>query len=169
MRWLLFIAMAIVALVLVVVLIGLMLPKSHRATRVAKFKQPPEAIFAAISGLQDWRGVATTELAVSAGAARRWREQSGRHAITFEEVACDPPRLYRSRIADANLPFSGTWTWEISPTDGGGCACRITEEGEVRNPVFRFVSQLILGHSRTIEGYLHALGRRFDEPVTIEP
>jgi hypothetical protein len=166
MKWLLIIAGIIVGLILLVVLIGLILPKAHRATRMARFKQPPEAIFAAITGPQDWRGVTKFDLP-SDGGPRRWREQSGRRSITFEEVTSDPPRLYRSRIADQNLPFSGTWTWEITPTSQG-CVCRITEDGQVSNPIFRFVSQVILGHTRTIEVYLNALGEKFGEQVKIE-
>jgi hypothetical protein len=34
--------------------------------------------------------------------------------------------------------------------------------------VFRFVSQLIIGHTKTIDDYLRALGRKFNEPVKIE-
>ncbi len=167
MKWILFVGAGLVALIAVVALIGLMLPKSHRATRMASFSQPPEVIFAAITGPQDWRGVASTELAPQNG-HRMWREQSGHRAITFEEVASDPPRLYRSQIADKNLPFSGTWTWELAPTSAG-CTCRITEEGDVTNPIFRFVSQFIIGHTKTIDDYLNALGKKFNQPVRIEP
>jgi hypothetical protein len=166
-KWVLFILAGLVAIVLVVVLIGLMFPKAHRATRMAHFNQPADAIFAATIGLQDFRGVISTELPPQDG-HRFWREQSGRHAITFEEIASDPPRLYSSRIADKDLPFSGTWTWEIAPTSDG-CTCRITEEGEVSNPIFRFVSQLVIGHTKTIDDYLKALGRKFNQPVSIEP
>jgi hypothetical protein len=166
MKWVLIIAGAIIGVLVLVVIVGLLLPKSHRATRMARFNQPPEAIFAAITGPQDWRGVTKVELAPENG-VRRWREDSGRWSITFEEAESDPPRLYRSRIADPNLPFSGTWTWEIAATDSG-CSCRITEEGEVKNPIFRFVSRFIMGQTRTIDTYLNALGRKFNEPVTIE-
>jgi hypothetical protein len=165
MRWLLFIVLGIVGLILIVVLIGLMLPKAHRATRMAKFKVPPEMVFAAINGPQDWRDVQKEELPTTDG-SRRWREQSGRHSITFEEVTSDPPRLYRSRMADKNLPYSGTWTWEITPTPDG-CTCRITEDGEVSNPILRFVSRVIIGHTRSIDAFLNALGKKFDEPVKI--
>jgi hypothetical protein len=166
MKWLLIVVVALVAIVLVVVLVGLMLPKAHRATHMVRFHQPPEAVFAAITGPQDWRGIAVTQLPEESG-RRRWREQSGRHAIAFEELQSNPPHLYRSRIADKSLPFSGTWTWEIAATDDG-CMCRVTEDGEVSNPVFRFVSQLIIGHTKTIDDYLRALGRKFNEPVKIE-
>jgi len=167
MRWLLFIAAALLGLVLLVAIIGLMLPKAHRATRMARFKQPPEVVFAAITGPQEWRGISKSELAADGG-PRRWREQSSRRSITFEEAASDPPRLSRSRIADTHLPYSGTWTWDIAPTADGGCTCRITEEGEVSNPIFRFVGRFIIGHTRTIDDYLSALGRKFNEPVKLE-
>jgi hypothetical protein len=167
MRWLLFIAAGVFGLILLMALIGLMLPKGHRATRMARFRQPPEAVYAAITGPQDWRpGVTVTELA-SNGGPRRWREQSGRWAITFEEAAADPPGLYRSRIADQDAPFSGTWTWEIAPTPDG-CTCRITEEGQVSNPIFRFLSRFVIGQTKSIDAYLDALGKKFNEPVKIE-
>jgi polyketide cyclase/dehydrase/lipid transport protein len=167
MKWVYIIAGVVVALVLVVVLIGLMLPKSHRATRMARFRQTPEAVFAAISGPQDWRPGITVEQVPSDGGPRKWREKSSHGAILFEEAASDPPRLYKARIADRNLPFGGTWTYEISPA-GDGCVCRIMEDGEVYNPVFRFVSRFMIGQTKTIEDYLNALGKKFDEPVKIE-
>jgi hypothetical protein len=167
MKWLLLVAAAIVALMLILVLVGLMLPKAHRATRIARFKQSPDAVFAAITGPQDWRpGITVSELP-SDGGPRRWRELSRHGSITFEEAASDPPRLYRSRIADKDLPFSGTWTWEITATEEG-CTCRITEDGEVSNPVFRFMSRFVFGYTQTIDDYLNALGRKFNQPVKIE-
>jgi hypothetical protein len=166
MKWLLWIALAIAALFLIVFLIGLLLPKAHRATRMARFSRPPEALFAAITGPQDWRGVTTVELPNSGG-PRQWREQSGRWSITFEQAASDPPRLYRSRIIDKSLPFSGTWTWEIAPA-GDGSTCRITEEGEINSPIFRFMSRFIMGQTGTIDAYLNALEKKFGQPVKIE-
>lgn len=166
MKWLLIVPLSLVAVIVVMALVGLMLPKAHHVTRAARFRQSPDAVFAAITGPQDWRGVKKTELTADGG-PRRWREESGRHAITFEEVTSDPPRLYRSRIADKNLPFSGTWTWEITATENG-CTCRITEDGEISNPVFRFMSRFIFGYTKSAVDYLNALGRKFNETVTVE-
>jgi hypothetical protein len=63
-----------------------------------------------------------------------------------------------SRIADRSLPFGGRWTFELSPAPGG-TLLRITEDGEVYNPIFRFVSRFVFGHDRTINGYLEDLER----------
>ena len=57
------------------------------------------------------------------------------------------------------ISFGGRWIYEITPS-GGGTELRITEEGEVYNPFFRFVSRFIMGHARTIERYLEDVERR---------
>jgi hypothetical protein len=78
-----------------------------------------------------------------------------------------PPRALVTRIADPKLPFGGTWTYEISSPPDGGSQLRITEDGEIYNPIFRFVSRFVLGYSRTQEEYLQALGAKFGQSVTI--
>lgn len=60
------------------------------------------------------------------------------------------------RIADPNLPFGGTWTYDLVPGDQA-CSLTVTEDGEVYNPLFRFVSRFIIGHTATIDSYLKAL------------
>ena len=43
----------------------------------------------------------------------------------------------------------------------GGTALRITEDGEVYNPLFRFMSQFVFGHHATVDTFLTDLGRKF--------
>jgi hypothetical protein len=45
---------------------------------------------------------------------------------------------------------------------------RITEDGEIYNPIFRFASRFVLGYARTQEEYLQELGAKFGQSVTIE-
>jgi hypothetical protein len=61
-----------------------------------------------------------------------------------------------TKIADPKLPFGGTWTYDIAPA-GDSCTLTITENGEVYNPLFRFVSRFIIGQSTTMDGYIKAL------------
>jgi len=72
-----------------------------------------------------------------------------------------------TRIAEKNLPFGGTWTIEISPTEDGSVV-RITEDGEIYNVIFRFLARFFFGYTSSIEGYLRDLGHRFGELTTIE-
>jgi hypothetical protein len=72
-----------------------------------------------------------------------------------------------TRIADPKLPFGGTWTIEVTPVEGG-TTLRITERGEVHNPIFRFMSRFIFGQTKSMEDYLGALGKKFGETVSIQ-
>jgi hypothetical protein len=166
-KWLLFFVVAIAVVILAVTLIGLALPKAHHATRMARFAQPPQALFALIAGPQDWRPGVTTEPLRPDQGRRRWRERVSHRWITFEEAQSDPPRLYQTRIAGENLPFSGTWTWQITAAPDG-CICRITEDGQVYNPIFRFMSRFIIGQTKTIDDYLNAMGKKFGQPVQLQ-
>jgi len=88
-----------------------------------------------------------------------FRETSGGDDITFVMEIAEPGRRVVSRIADTNLAFGGKWTYELTPS-ADGTRLRITEDGEVYNPLFRFISRFILGHYSSIDLFMHDLERR---------
>ena len=47
----------------------------------------------------------------------------------------------------------------------GATTLTITEEGEIYNPVFRFMSRFIFGYHGTQHAFLKALGTKFGEEV----
>jgi len=146
---------------ILIVVIGALLPQKHRVSRTVSLHQPPEVVWNLISGPPTWRPDIRNyeELPPNEG-HRMWRE-TDKHAqtITYEAVESSPPSRLVARIADPKLPFGGTWTYEITPTPAG-CSLTITEDGEVYNPLFRFVSRFIMGHTATIDAYLKALGQK---------
>jgi uncharacterized protein YndB with AHSA1/START domain len=158
MKWLLISLFVLIAAIVLVILIGLSLPKQHVASRSATFRQSPEAVWAAITGPPTWRpDLKSYEDLPTRNGHRTWRE-TDKHgqAITYEAVESTPPKRLVVRIADEKLPFGGTWTYEIVPV-AEGSSLTITENGVVYNPIFRFVSRFIIGHASTIEAYLQAL------------
>ena len=44
---------------------------------------------------------------------------------------------------------------------------RITEDGEVYNPIFRFVSRFVFGQTRMLDAYLRALGQATGQQIEI--
>jgi hypothetical protein len=60
--------------------------------------------------------------------------------------------------------FGGTWTHELTES-GGATTHAITEDGEIYNPIFRFLARFVIGHTGTMEKYQRDLGRKFGEPV----
>lgn len=92
-----------------------------------------------------------------------WREtdQHGQ-VIPFEVIEWNPRQKLVTRIADPNLPFGGTWTFELEPSHSG-TTLRITERGVVNNPIFRFMARFVFGYTATMEEYLHSLGKKFGD------
>ena len=163
MRWVLWIGGGLILLVGLVATVGAMLPLRHHATRRARFRVSPDAMYAVIAGPPDWRtGVKSFGILPERdGRKRWWEEDTHRQKITFELVEDKPPERIAVRIADRGLPFGGTWTFEIAPAPGGGSDVRIHENGEVYNVIFRFLARFVFGYTASIEGYLRDLGVKF--------
>ncbi len=161
MKWLLIVVGVLVLIVAMVAVTGAMLPQNHVASRTAQLSANPEQLWSIVidvSSYPSWRSdvdsverLATPDL--------KWREVSGGDRITFEAVTLDAPSHFVAHIADKGLPFGGTWDYRIEPA-GTGSRITITENGEVYNPIFRFVSRYFMGHTATIDKYLTALARR---------
>jgi hypothetical protein len=157
MKWAVYIGIVVVMIPIVCVAIGAMLPKGHIASRKITVPAPPDAVFSLIAGPSDWRGLKYERLAEN---PLKWREIDGSDAITYERVETVAPRRIVNRIADPKLPFGGSWTYDVAP-GANGTELTITENGEVYNPLFRFVSRFIMGHEATIEKYQRDLTARF--------
>jgi hypothetical protein len=162
----LYVAAGAVLLVVIVAVIGAMLPVKHHATRRARFQVAPDALYAVLAGPPDWRtGVkAFGLLPDEKGHKRWWEEDTHRQKVTYELVDAQPARRLQTRIATPNLPFGGTWTFDIAP-EANGSALQITEDGEVYNVIFRFIARYIFGHHASIETYLKDLGAKFHQEV----
>lgn len=144
------------ALIGLVVLTGYALPVEHVASRTATVAQPGDRVFAAltdIDGYPQWRTDVNSVEVLSTAPPRRWRERGGNGDITFEVTEAQPPSRLVTRIADPDLPFGGTWTYDLAP-EGTGTRLTITEHGEVYNPIFRFMSRFVFGHTATMDQFL---------------
>ena len=170
MRWVLIALGAIAALIALIAIIGALLPRDHVATLSARITAPPQAVWNAITdaaSFPTWRqDVTKIELLPATPTGPSWREHSRHGAITMVIDVAEPPRKLVGRIADDGLPYGGTWTYVIEPDGDAASRVTITEAGSVYNPLFRFVSRFIMGHTASIDGYLRSLGRRFGAEPT---
>ncbi len=170
MKWLMIGGGIIIAIVAIVVIVGYMLPRDHVAALSARIAATPDAVWQAIAEPArhaEWRrDVQRIEMLPSTAGGISWREHTKHGALTMEVDAWEPPRRLVTRIADKGLPYGGHWEYVIAPDGPTASRVTITERGSVYNPVFRFVSRFLMGHTATIDGYLRALGRKFgDEPT----
>ena len=161
MKWVVGLVVAFVGLVAVVVSVGLLLPEKHRASESARFRVGPEQLWDAVinfAAYPTWRtGVSAVERLPDMNGRAVWKEiDSHNEGIPYETVESVPNKRLVRRIADPTLPFGGTWTFDFQATPEGA-TLTITEDGEVYNPVFRFVSRFIFGHTKNIHRYLSDL------------
>jgi hypothetical protein len=157
------VVLAIGAVIALAALAGSRLPRSHRASRQQAFSVPPEAVWRIISDVDaypSWRGdVRTIRRLADREGRPAWIEEGRSGAMTLAAERMDAPHLFVVRIADPDLPFGGTWTYEIAPTNGGS-QLTITENGEIYNPLFRLMARFIFGYDGTIGSYMTALHAR---------
>jgi hypothetical protein len=162
-KWILFAAFGLAALVAVVALIGTFLPKGHRAARTTTYAATPAAVFDAVTDFArfpEWRSdVTSVEILDRAGGLTRFREQGKHGPVTYRVELREPPARLVTRIDDPSLPFGGKWTLDIQPAPGGAMLT-ITEDGEVYNPIFRVLSKVIFSPYRTIDTYQADLRKR---------
>lgn len=74
--------------------------------------------------------------------------------------ASDEPSRMVTRIIDEGMPFGGSWTYELREIEAG-TDVRITENGVVYNPIFRFMSRFVMGHHGTLDAFLRNLTQEF--------
>jgi len=158
MRIVLIVVGVLVGLIAIVAIIGALLPVKHQAIREATFKTSADKLFALISTPMDfpkWRtGVKSVELLPTGGGLPKWTEVSSDGSITYAVTQSVPGVQLVTTIADKSLPFGGSWTYVLAPAGPDSTTLRITEDGEVYNVIFRFMSKFVFGHTSGIEKYL---------------
>lgn len=164
MKWIVGLVVGLLALVALLVVVGLLLPEKHRVSETARFRVSTEQLWEIItnySAYPTWRsGVRAVERLPDTNGHTVWKEtDSHGEGIPYETVESIPNKRLVRRIADPKLPFGGTWTLELEAAPEG-VTLTITEDGEVYNPVYRFVSRFIFGHTTNIHGYLNDLQKK---------
>lgn len=164
----------LLALVVLLGVAGVFLPREHRAARSLHLRAtPPAKVWEAISDHArdpEWRRDVRAVARLGDHQGRPVWQETARNgqAMSFETLESVPERRLVRRILEAGGPFGGTWTYQLS-AEGAGTRITVTEDGWIANPVFRGMARFLFGHHRSLERYLQDLARRFGEPGWPEP
>ena len=162
--WIVLVVLAVV--VCTPLLIGALTEREHTATVVRQYRQKPEEVWAVITRFAEmasWRdGVREVEILEPVDGKLCVREQTKFGPFTYVVELEDPPHKLVTRIADEDLGFGGTWTYELAEV-GGGTQLKITEDGFVDNLFFRFMARWVFGYERTMRAYHDSLAAKFTE------
>jgi hypothetical protein len=170
MRLLIYIVVAVlgglILLVGIMALIGSRLPKNHVASRSIFLRKAPQDVYAVIrdfASMPEWRAdVKQVDVEGPPGGPVYFREVGKHGTVNYELIEDVPGRRMVTRIRDTDLGYAGQWSYALAE-ENGGTRVTITEDGEVSNVLFRFMSRYIFGQTSTIDSYLTSLANRFGE------
>lgn len=171
MRIVIGIVVGLVAVVVIVFVVGLVLPRDHRATSRIVLHRTPTEVWPVIRDLGSlvgtWPDLKSAGRLPDQGGKEMWEQNAGGFLLRLIiEESAPPSRLVTRIDAAPDATFGGIWTYEISPVPEGS-AVTVTEAGYVNNPLFRTMMK-VMGVHRTADGFLTALGKKLGETVRPE-
>jgi uncharacterized protein YndB with AHSA1/START domain len=153
----------------VIALIGSRLPKAHSASRSVLLRQSPQSVYAAVRDFKsapNWRSdVKRIEVEPQGSGPLHFREEGKNGTVNYELAEDVPGQRMVTRILDTDLGYSGKWTY-VFASENGGTRLTITEDGEVSNALFCFMSRYVFGYNATLDSYLASLAKHFGETAT---
>jgi len=154
------VVLVIVALVAAFFIVAMLIPKHHIASVSRIVRGTPNDVYAIVRDVANapqWREVQKVELLD----ATHFKEHAKHGVVTYEIVDDKPADTFATRIVDKDLGYSGSWTYRFAP-ENGGTRVTITENGEVSNLLFRFLSRFVFGYTGSMQKTLAALATKCD-------
>ena len=153
----------------IVAMIGARLPKAHVVSRSIFLRQSPQSVYGVVrdfGSAPKWRtDVERIDVDAQPGRPVYFREAGKNGTVNYELIEDVPAARMVTRIRDTDLGYSGQWIYAFAD-ENGGTRVTITEDAEVSNVLFRFMSRYVFGHTATIDTYLTSLAKHFGEEAT---
>jgi len=132
-------------------------PNDHVTTIATTMPASQERVWQMIADVKSqagWRtGLKAVEPWPSADGKECWLEVQSGMKMPLCVDASEPPVKRVVRIADASLPFSGAWTYEVTPKSATESTLSITERASTRTPMWKFVGHYVIGEDTAIKQF----------------
>lgn len=158
-KWIIRVLVILGLLILAMVITGSILPEKHVASVSREFQSSREEVWTVLTDFGKWPEWRTDLKEIKVGNKTFTEISTDGETIDFLIEDFQTPERMVTRITTPELPFGGSWTYELTPY-GTGCRLTITENGEVYNALFRFMSKYMFGHTATMEKYLDDLNKK---------
>ncbi len=150
---------------LVFYLVGRSLPEKHTSRFSITLPVPPATVWAVITDYPKmpdwWPAVKAIRLETRPdGEVWTWNQDSRGREIAFRTIGEKAPQHLVREIVGDNLPFGGTWTFDLAP-EASGTKLTLTEDGFIKPPLFRFIGTYFIGLDKTMKDFSTNLQKRF--------
>ena len=136
-----------------------------------RLRAAPERVYALLRDYESyarWRPDVKSARAIEPIEGRPTYVEETKHGPqTYTIESDDPPHELVMRVADDSLPYGGTWTYRVVAA-GDGTTLSITEDGFVKNVIFRSLARFAFGYYTNMERYLQALVDELGEDAAVE-
>lgn len=159
MKWFIRLLILFCVLILSMFIVGSTLPQEHTAIATQTFNSSREEVWTVLTDFNSWPSWRSNLKEIRDGSNSFSEVSTDDEIIEYRIDDFTPPERLITRIITPDLPFGGTWTYELTAMEGG-CSLTITENGEVYSPMFRFLSKYAFGHTTTMDQYLQDLKKK---------
>lgn len=154
MKWIIIIVVLLVLIVGIVYLMGSLMPVKHQSFVESQVPTKPEKLWKILTTqneYKNWRKGIKELIVID---DNHWSELNAHgDMINYRSDWVELNKKLLTVITNDNLPYGGHWEFQIQSINEG-CHLRITENGEVYNPIFRFMSKYVFGHEATLKAYM---------------
>ena len=159
----LYILLGIVCLLLLILIVGLILPKKRTLTKKSIYNAPLSKVYKAVTNNQDWKyrtSLDDLKIIESTGDIEIWDEITGGNTIRFQTKEKRPNSFY-SFDMESNL-FKGYWFAEFEAIDDNTTLFTATESIEYKNPFIKTVAYLFMDLGKFMEIYQDELRKKVE-------
>ena len=143
---------------------GAQMPREHHSQVAVTLPASRPSVWAAITdyaAMPAWwpavKAVRTETLAD--GTLLTWNTDRHGKEIPFRTSESRPLEKLVRVLAKEQLPFGGTWSFELADARDGGTQLTLTEDGFINPPVFRALAKWFFGVDTTQRDFLTHLER----------
>ena len=150
-------------LVLVVVLIGTLLPRTRTETKQCILNAPIDVVFATVTNNQEWHyrsSLDALEIIRTQGGIEEWEETANGVTIRFKTLEKRPHSFYSFEM-DSKM-FTGEWLATFEPIEGGKTLFSATEKIEYKNLFYRLVGYVFMDLNKFMTTYQEELTARIE-------
>ena len=154
----LYILLGIIFLLLVILIVGLLLPKTRTIQKETVFNAPVEVVYNTVINNKDWeyrKSVDDLQIIETIGDIEIWEETSGGNVIRFKTVEKIPFTFYSFEM-DSKL-FKGNWSAEFEAIETNKTRFIATESIEYKNPFVRAIGYIFINLDKYMEIYQNEL------------
>lgn len=164
MKWILLLVCILIVLIAMIYLIGSLMDVKHVATIERKLKMGSDETWIVLTNYKEYTSWRNGIKELTIDSTNHWTEKNSHgDNVSYQLEVVDDKRTFITRIINKDLAYGGYWEFSISPLQDG-CLVKITENGEVFNPIFRFMAKYFFGHETTLKNYMRDLEVKSKSP-----